>query len=517
MKTTTKTALSIPIVVNGMNIGVLPHSRLFNFLNPDSDKVLVLIQLNGGNDGLNTLIPIEWYDNLANARDNVVIPENRILMLNDKSGLHPAMTGLKNLWDNARVTFVQSVGYPNQNRSHFRSTDIWTSGSNATEFLRTGWVGRYFDTKYAGYPVNYPNAETPDPIALTMSSLVSETCQGVISNYSLALNDPFSLSQLSTGLGSTPPATPYGEELSFLRTAISQTNLYSDVITGAAQRGSNLATYPTAAANRLAQQLKNVALLISGGLQTKVYICNIGGFDTHSNQVDPNDTTIGTHANLLGQVSEAISAFQEDLRLHNLEERVIGMTFSEFGRQIMSNGSNGTDHGTAAPLIVFGSCIQAGLVGDNPEIPANVQPQEGVAMQHDFRDVYGSILMDWFEVEENEVKDLLYDGFTYLPVIQPCSPTRTKDQAQLMEEISVNAFPNPFKEQFTIRFKSKNEKVRLSIFDTLGHERQVILDKKMNEGDHNIPVDCRHLTPGNYYFRLEIGLRHKTKMVIKIG
>lgn len=506
-------AASIPFFLKGMGVQVLSKSALFKALNLETDRVLVLIQLNGGNDGLSTVLPLDQYSNLANARSNILIPESSALELTAEVGLHPVMTGMKELFDDARLNIVQGVGYPNQNRSHFRSTDIWTSASPAEEFWTTGWLGRHSDVLHPGYPDGYPNEDFPDPIAITIGSFVSETCQGTVSNFSLAINDPFNLNPLATGGEDEVPDTPYGEELTFLRQTIEQTNAYSEVIETAANGGNNLAVYPDD--NRLANQLKNIALLISGGLQTKIYVASLGGFDTHAAQI--GDTpTVGTHADLLKQLSDAVAAFQEDLRLLGLEERVIGMTFSEFGRRIKSNVSLGTDHGSAAPLFLFGSCVNPGLLGENPEIPEEVGTQDGVAMQYDFRNVYGSVLMDWFEVEESTVKQLLFDGFQHLPILEPCTAVSTSDMQDEPGAIEAYNYPNPFRETTTIHFSCRNERARLSIYDARGSELEVLFDKRLSAGGHEVVYDGRHLPAGTYYFRLQLeGSRQKTKLMVK--
>ena len=217
------------------------------------------------------------------------------------------------------------------------------------------------------FPEDYPNDDCPDPFAITLGSIVSETCQGPSTNFSMALVDPENLTTIIEGAeGSLDLDTCYGYQLDFLRTAVKQTNAYSESIETAADNGNNMAQYP--GDNRLAEQLRIIAQLISGGLQTQVYIVNLGGFDTHAAQV-ADSTTTGNHANLLETLSGAVAAFQEDLQLLGLDERVVGMTFSEFGRRIRSNDSLGTDHGTAAPLFVFGSCINPAIIGENPEIP----------------------------------------------------------------------------------------------------------------------------------------------------
>lgn len=515
IQTTAASAIGLPLMLNGLKVGAYPRSSILDFIDPDSDRVLVLVQLTGGNDGLHTLLPVDQYDKLANARSNIILPENSLIEVEDTVGFHPEMTGMKELYDDARLGIVQSVGYPNQNRSHFRSMDIWTSGSSAEEFVSTGWLGRHFDGFLPNYPDDYPNAEYPDPIAITIGSLVSETCQGTAANFSMALNDPNSLFELASGGDGDVPDSPYGEELSFLRESIAQTNAYTDTIQEAADKGANLSSlYPDD--NRLAQQLKTVALLVSGGLKTKVYVVSIGGFDTHANQVDAADPLVGEHAQLLRTVSDAVRAFQDDLKQQGLEERVVGMTFSEFGRQIASNFSYGTDHGTAAPIMLFGSCINPGILGDNPEIPDQVEPQEGVPMQFDFRSVYGSVLMDWFELPESEVKSLLYEDFQYIPVLQPCAVVNTEErQSYFQEDIPSYNYPNPFREQTRIVFESGAEWARVSVFNPLGQEIRVLADRRFPQGEHQLLFEAHGFPPGNYYYRIQMKDRQKTRIMVK--
>ena len=198
-----------------------------------------------------------------------------------------------------------------------------------------------------------------------------------------------------------------------------------------------------------------------------------------------------------------------------MEERVVGMTFSEFGRRIRSNDSFGTDHGTAAPLLLFGSCINPMILGDNPEIGVDVDIQEGIPMQYDFRDIYGSILMDWFDVEESNVRSLLYQDFQHLPVLQPCL-TSVEVNPEIENAIETRCFPNPFRDTTTISFSCQNERVRLSIFDALGHEIKVIMDKKLGTGQHNVSLSGHGLSPGSYFYRLQIGSQQKTKRIVKI-
>jgi uncharacterized protein (DUF1501 family) len=508
-------AAAAPMFLNGLQMSTLQQSSIFNFINPESDRVLILVQLNGGNDGLNMVIPRDQYDGLAAVRGNIMVPEGEVIRLTDKVGLHPSMKNLEVMYNEGRAGFIQSVGYPNHNRSHFRSIDIWTSGSSSRENINTGWMGRYLDTLYPDYPEPYPTAEHPHPFAITMGSIVSETCQGIVANYSMTLEDPFNIYPLFEEDENALTNTPYGDELKFLRLAIEQTNDYSDEITAAAMRGRNRVEYNMQ--NRLARQLKNVALLMSGGLQTKVYILSIGGFDTHANQVQQGQTVIGSHATLLEKISNAIATFQNDLKAQGMEHRAIGMTFSEFGRKIKSNKSFGTDHGSAAPMILFGSCINPTVLGENPEIHPDVSPGEGLPMQYDFRDVYSSILVDWFEVEEAQVRTLMYPEFQKLPIIQVCEVISSEDKPIVNEAIEVNNFPNPFQTVTTIAFRMEREsRVRLSIFDALGRELQVLFDKKLPGGAHQMPFDGSRLAAGNYFYRLQLGGQVRTRRMVKI-
>lgn len=409
---------ALPITLGGFPISTQARPRAMSFEN-ENDKILVLVQLQGGNDGLSTIYDMNEYANLQAVRSNIIVPDTSIIPFSGTQGFHPVMGNLKQVWDAGNLGIVHSVGYPNQNRSHFRSSDIWHSGSDADAYVATGWIGRFYDLNFSDYPMGYPSLEQSHPFALTMGRLVSETCQGVNANYSLALEDPFNPGTALVGAEGAAPANCYGDMLTFVNDTVAQTNAYSAAITLAANTGNNLSTkYEDFGSTSLAMKLKNVARLISGGLQTKVYIVQIGGFDTHDNQVDGGDTTTGIHGNLLQELSDAICAFQEDLELLGVADRVVGMTYSEFGRRILSNGSLGTDHGTAAPLFLFGTCVKDEILGTHPTIDPAVGIEDGVAMQYDFRNIYGTILSQWLGASVAEVQNILFPSFTPLPLFK---------------------------------------------------------------------------------------------------
>jgi len=499
-------------MINGLPLSGTAANTGIETMDEDNDNILVLIQLNGGNDGLNTIIPLEHYDLLANVRSNIIIPENAIIPLDQQHGLHPNLIGMKSLYDDALMTIIKDVGYPNQNRSHFRSTDIWTSGSPSDENWTTGWLGRHLQSEAPLYPEGYPNDEFKDPFAIAIGSNVSETCQGTFSNFSLALADPLSLGNLATGIDANVPDSPYGRELQFIRTTIEQANAYGSVVREAAKKGANRTfRYPNTS---LGTQLKSIALLISGGLRTKVFIANLGGFDTHANQVQGGNTSLGDHATLMDRLGNSISAFQEDLRLLGVEERVLTMTFSEFGRRIRSNDSLGTDHGSAAPMIVFGSCIHPGILGATSALPESPSQSDGVPFQFDFRDVYGSVLMDWFGVEETEVRTMLHNDFSHIPIINSCQTTTSTSDPFV--EIETSAFPNPFDHWTSIRFESYGGHHRISIYDALGHEVKILGDQKYADGRHEIRYNGAHLPSGNYFYRIVGEGRASTKQIVKV-
>ncbi len=505
--------IGIPFMLDGVKVSALDN-LMFNFLNMNDDRVLVLIQMDGGNDGLNMVIPKDQYSNLMEVRGNILIPESRILDITDTVGFHPKMEDLKNVYDDNKLSVIQNVGYPNQNRSHFRSTDIWTTGSPANEVWDTGWLGRYFDLLAPSFPTGFPNNDFPDPLAVTFGNSSSETCEGAGGSFSLAVVNAEDPSPLTTPINATSPDTCFGNKMDYLVNAIVQTNAYNVGLQNAYANGSNLSgKYEES--STLAQKLKGVARLISGGLRTKVYVVNIGGFDTHNFQVLEGDKTSGVHAALLEELSSAICAFQDDLQLLGLDERVVGMTYSEFGRRIRSNFGLGTDHGTAGPMMLFGSCVNAGVIGDNPVISPNASAGEGVAMQFDFRSIYGSVLMDWFGVEENIVKNLLYEDFQYIPVINSCNSVYTHDflDASLIE---IQVFPNPFNDSITIQFSVPSGFIKISLFDVIGNELKVISSGHFASGTHTIQMNGNQIPAGTYFYRIQTAHGSKVSRVVKV-
>ena len=464
-----------------------------------TDKVLVIVQLQGGNDGLNMIIPVDQYAALMAARPTIALPQNQVLPLTPATGIHPAMAAAQQLYKDGKLGVVQSVGYPSPNFSHFRATDIWTSGSSSDVVLTTGWGGRYLDGEFPGYPTGYPSAQNPDPLAVSIGSVVSNCVQGPAVNMGMAIASTSSFYQLLSGGTDAAPATQAGHELAFIRQVVSQTQVYTTAIQTAAGKAKNLSPlYPTAGQNALADQLKIVAQLVAGGLSTRIYVCQLGGFDLHSGQVPTTgSTTTGAHATLLGKIADSINAFQDDLRRLGVQDRVIGLTFSEFGRRIKANASYGTDHGAAAPLLVFGSQANPLVHGANPQLPANAGVNDNIAMQIDFRSVYTSILKDWFQVPQATLNQLFGQSFPYVPVIKQQALVTTPGAAPV---VGFSAYPNPAADQATVLFESQGEAVQLVLFDGLGREVRRYLDgRPLGTGPQRVLLDVRGLAPATYH------------------
>ncbi|MBL7736464.1 MAG: DUF1501 domain-containing protein, partial [Chitinophagaceae bacterium] len=305
------------------------------------------------------------------------------------------------------------------------------------------------------------------------------------------------------------------KELRYLRIISEKTRTYSEIIRSAYRRANNMAAYPD---NELSRQLQIVARLIQGGLKTKVYAVSIGGFDTHKKQVNAGDTTTGMHAKLMKELSSSVSAFQKDMELMGHEDRVMGMTFSEFGRRIKSNASMGTDHGTAAPLVLFGRHVKKGVLGASPEIPASVETDTNLPFQYDFRSVYASVLEKWFCVQQPTLDTLLLKNYQSLPLISavPCGGEEEIDenneQSQGME---LKMTPNPFHGSGAIRFTIEGGFTVIQLISPLGRVVKVFTRQEYAAGSYTVYFSDENLAAGIYFLRLQNGPFQKVISVMK--
>ena len=508
----------LPFALGGFPIRAFGNNPIFNALVPQGacdDHVLVLIQLAGGNDGLNTVIPLDQYSAYTNARSNIAVPEAQVLKLTNATGLHPQLSALQNLYTSGKLSVVQSVGYPTPNFSHFRSTDIWLSASDYDVEISTGWLGRFLEKEYPGFPVGYPNATMPHPLAIQVGSVISPALEGVAANMGMAFTNPTTYYNIEKDLTGAPPATRTGNYIDYVRDVGDQLEKFATPVKDAALKFSaKSGKWPSANRNTLADQMKIVAQLISGGLKSRVYIVTLGGFDTHSFQNNAGNGQQYSHPQLLGWLSQAIDAFQDELKLQAVEDRVVGMTFSEFGRRIKSNGSGGTDHGAAAPVIFFGKNINAGVIGANPTIPTSVTADDNIPMLFDFRSVYASIMKDWFCADEAKIRDVLFKDFQMIPIIKGSTASSVGREENGKQSSIVNMYPNPFITSTNVTVRSYGEHIYLSVFDAIGKEVASLMDRILPEGEYKIPFDANGLASGTYYVRLQSQSHIETRAIL---
>ena len=357
-------------------------------------KILVIVQLSGGNDGLNTVVPYR-NDIYYRERPAIAIKPDKVLTLNDEIGLHPAMTPLKALYDEGLVTVINNVGYPNPDRSHFRSMDIWQSASDSDKYLQTGWVGRYLDAACAGKAQQpFRTIEVDDTLSLAMKG---DSLNG------LAVLDPKKLynqtqNGLVNGLAKAHPSNEH-ESVAYLYKTLAETVSSAAYVYDKTKVHATATTYPN---HELGNRLKTVSQLIQAGVATSVYYVSISGFDTHINQP-------GQQERLLGQYAEAVGTFISDLKAAGRQNDVLLITFSEFGRRVKQNASNGTDHGTANNVFLIGGGLPSKRVLN--EAPNLTELTDGDLMYSvDFRQIYATLLRDYLEADDVAILGRKFDA-----------------------------------------------------------------------------------------------------------
>ncbi len=556
---------AVPFTLGGIPIKLMAENSLTRMAQQSTnDRVLIILQLHGGNDGLNAIIPVEAYDLYYKWRANIAIPAKnslrKMIMLDStlpsdvQVGLHPDMIAMKDLYDRGRMAIVQGVSYKNNNGSHFRGRDISFMGGGFDDYFSSGWVGRYLQQEFAPqvYPNDFPNADMLDPLAIEMGSDVSLIFhqQGNIPT-SISLNDPQSFAQLVEELegftdqgidprGKPPIAlndSPYGKELNWILGLEDKSEDYAERLYQVYQNApASSVTYPErypfnaprgSARNGLTPQLQLIARLLDGGgpglgVKTKVFLVKMGGFDTHAEQVESYDPTMGQHAALMYHISSAMKAFQDDLRARGLEDRVLTVTTSEFGRRVRANGSYGTDHGTGAPVILFGKGVQPGVVGKVPDMNLH-----NVEMQYDYRQVYANLLRDWMLVDENKItSDIFFKDFlngpkeegsgNYEPLPLASQVISGVQEQFIQARFSLyDCYPNPASEFTTIKFRiNMANEVMLTLNDSQGRSLRTLLKEHRNEGEHEVRINVADLPTGIYFYQLKTGFYQETKKLI---
>jgi len=354
---------------------------------PPGNKVLVVLQLSGGNDGLNTVIPVR-NDIYYRSRPHLGIEKEKALTITDEAALHPALTGFRELYEDGSLGILNAVGYPNPDRSHFRSMDIWQTASGSQEYVYTGWLGRYLDAQCAGCDKPTQALEVDDVLSL---ALKGNRIKGI------ALKDPRRLydsshEQYFKDILADHAGKKDEEPAAYLYKTMAETISSADYIFQQSKLRPTTATYPD---TELGKNLKTIASLILSDINTKVYYLSLGSFDTHVGQQ-------GQQQRLFTELNDAVKAFSTDLKANNRFQDLLMMTFSEFGRRVAQNASGGTDHGTANNMFLIGGGLQQkGLINPMPDL-ANLEEGD-LKYQVDFRNVYGTILKKWLDASDREI------------------------------------------------------------------------------------------------------------------
>jgi len=501
----------------------------------ETDNILILIRLNGGNDGLSTVIPIQQYELYANARPNIYIPESKILKLTDDFGVPSYMKSLEPLWGEGQFKAVHGVGYQRQSLSHFTGSDIFANTDlNTTGFSGepTGWMGRHFEDIYPDYLVNPPEA----PAAMQIGNFGNLVFEGTETNYAFVTNDISQLERIAdTGSQYSMDESlfddcMYRDQLRFLRGMTNTTLEYAGQIFAAAQRGQNQVVYQN---NGFARQLKLLARLIKGNLGTKVYMISMSGFDTHGNQPL-------AHERLMSNLSVAVNNFYQDIAFTNQDEKVLSMTFSEFGRRIFENGSKGTDHGKAAPTLFFGSGLNgSAFVGEHPSLE---DPNERGNLDYtmDFRDLYGTVLAEWLCVPRNLVELHLLghpykainlgfncSGEAFTDIVyndaNPTIPNPTEDPItidptpELLNTIVHKPFYPTDKTPHIYLEMPFTAHVDIQLYNIMGQNLGTVYNEIMTQGSIEINIRERmssYLATGKYIYRIRVQDKKLSKSVM---
>ena len=468
----------------------------------ESDRILVLIRLKGGNDGLNTIVPVGQYSTYRTGRPTIAIPENELIGLDDAFAMPNTLAPLDTFWQEGRMKVVHSAGYPDQNLSHFRSSDIWASGSEANVLDESGWLGRWLETKYPDFVLN-PPVEPPAIQIGGAGNLAFNNTELV--NMGIVVNNPEQLARIAEdGQLYDPEDVPecyYGEQLGFVRTVANSTFAYAQVIHEAYERAGNAVEYNS----QLGRQFALIARLIKGGLQTKLFMVTLDGFDTHSAQNN-------RHPQLMRQLSQAVEHFYTDLRAGQRDEDVLCMSVSEFGRRIEQNASGGTDHGAGSPMLLFGAGLNGnGLIGQGPDL-SGLDPVGNLPFETDFRSVYSTVLENWLCVDPGTVDQVMGRSFNRIPelgIACMTTPVFSRREATPLEHELLQQGGD-----VTLRYYlPTGSRVRAQLLDMRGRVLQDLSPGSLPAGWHDLRINLQEyrLAGAVYLLRMQAGQRVLTK------
>lgn len=506
LKTSATGAALAPVMLGGVAARANTSLAALAQMPADNDRILVLIQLFGGNDGLNTVLPMHDEEEYLRLRPRLAIEKKDAWSYQDTVYFHPALArgskgGLGRLLENGSLAVVQGVGYDNPNLSHFRSTDIWLSGindSNANVRLNTGWIGRFLERRYPEFPQSLPD----HPLAVQMGGF-SLTLLSSKGRMGIEVTDPAQQKSLTPQLDALDDAsagTAYELEYAFVADIANRSNRYASAVRDAYSNGRARlrGAYGT---DSLSAQMASVAALIAGGLRTRVYVVSLGGFDTHfTQQIDP---TSGAHPSLLERLGSAVGEFMHDMTQLGEANRVVGLTVSEFGRRPEENGSFGTDHGAASVQFLFGSEVNSGVFG----LPAdlrNLNENGDLVYQIDYREVYAEILTDWFGMTSDDMRQVLQsETLRPLDVIKAQASLAPDGSLTAGDAMLTGTHPNPFVDRASVSFRlSRPSRTTLHITSMSGERIATIADRHFVAGEHRVAL-ALELQAGMYLLTLD--------------
>jgi uncharacterized protein (DUF1501 family) len=498
-------------IAASFTLGKIPvwASNMYEGHEGEDDTIIVIIQLFGGNDGLNTIVPADNDLYYSKFRKKTNVPKANLSRIDQsQSYFNPALKlgkngGLEGLYKEGKLAVIQGIGYPNNSLSHFRSTDIWLSGKvpkDDAERLETGFMGRYLDAQ---------NFNSDHPTCMNIGNETSLLFQANNINKSLSIADPNEFYESGKGILSGEAikngVNKYDKEYNYLIDLSIKSNKYSIIVKEAFDKGKNTLEF---AKGKLSDELKLVARLISGGLKTKIYMVSLDGFDTHSNQ----GSVDGKHADLLKDISESVSYFMNDLKTQKLTSKLIGFTVSEFGRRPSENESNGSDHGSAGVMFMFGDAIKGKLYG-KPFDFNNLDTNQDFKFQYDYRAVYDEVLTKWLPSNNNTSTAILGQKFPYIE-----GGLIRGGGAQLAlsvpEKIKSVVFPNPSTDGYlTLKFHlNNNSEVSITQHTSNGRSFELIRDIPFPVGSHEIPLQLIG-GPGVYIIQM---LKNQERESIKV-
>jgi uncharacterized protein (DUF1501 family) len=497
---------SASLVLGKLPVSAATYSPLGNALAmSESDRVLIVIRLKGGNDGLNTVIPQYDFDTYANLRPGIKIDQNDSFALSNDFRMPNYMSNLQTFWGNGKMKIVHGVGYPNQNLSHFSSADLWASAGDNGQNIQTGVFGRYYEDLYPDYLVNPPTI----PPAIQIGSLSNLMFSGEEAGYAFSVANPDQLAQIAQNGTAYDmqnlPACDYGSQLGFMRSVTNSTYNYASVINDAYIASSNGVSYLN---NSISKQLAIVARLIKGNLGTKIYMVTLDGFDTHADQPT-------RHQDLMTNLTDALTNFYDDLALQSIDSDVLAMTISEFGRRPAQNASTGTDHGAASTMMLFGAGLNGnGFIGNHPDL-SNLDANGNLQFENDFRTIYATILEDWLCIDPNVVNTTLLDTYNRVNLGFACNSVVGTDDfyvSNVFEHRPIYKDDSVF-----VEFKLQNAaQVKIELINMLGQHIGIVHNEQHLNGVFQVDLNPsrKRYTTGQYIYRIVTDGKAYSKSVV---